>query len=212
MKEKLNDLRQNYDKYELVEDNIPDNPYNLFKLWFDDTKNSNIVEANAMTLGTVNELGQVKLRVVLLKEYGIDGFTFFTNYNSEKGKNISFNNKASILFFWDILHRQVRIEGEIVKISREETLEYFNSRPYESKIGAIASYQSLELESRESLEIRYQSLLKEYPENPPCPENWGGYILKANYIEFWQGRANRLHDRIVYELLNNDWQIKRLYP
>jgi len=165
-----------------------------------------------MTLGTVSSDGQVKLRVVLLKEYGAEGFTFFTNYNSEKGKNISFNNKASLLFFWDRLHRQVRIEGEIVKISREETLEYFNSRPYESKIGAIASNQSSELESRESLEERYNKLLIDYPENPPCPENWGGYVLKPSYIEFWQGRESRLHDRIVYEF-TNDWQIKRrLYP
>ncbi len=211
MKEKLNDLRQNYNKFELVEESVPKNPLELFKIWFEDTKNSEILEANAMTLGTVSSDGQVKLRVVLLKEYGVEGFTFFTNYNSEKGKNISFNNKASLLFFWDRLHRQVRIEGEIVKVCREETLEYFNSRPYESKIGAIASNQSSELESRESLEERYNKLLIDYPENPPCPENWGGYVLKPSYIEFWQGRESRLHDRIVYEF-TNDWQIKRLYP
>jgi pyridoxamine 5'-phosphate oxidase len=153
-----------------------------------------------------------QIRIDLLKEYSLNGFVFFTNYDSKKGKELINNNNASILFFWESLHRQIRIQGKVEKIDRKDTIEYFNSRPYESRIGAIASNQSSHLESREILEKRYQDLKQKYPENPPCPENWGGFILKPNSFEFWQGRESRLHDRIVYELINNDWKTKRLYP
>jgi len=213
MKENIGHLRVNYDKFQLLEENIPSNPFELFRGWFENAKNhSEVIEPNAMTIATVDENNAPQIRIVLLKEYSLNGFVFFTNYDSKKGKELINNNNASILFFWESLHRQIRIQGKVEKIDRKDTIEYFNSRPYESRIGAIASNQSSHLESREFLEKRYQDLKQKYPENPPCPENWGGFILKPNSFEFWQGRESRLHDRIVYELINNDWKTKRLYP
>ena len=212
MKEKLNDLRVNYDKFELIEEFLPYSPFELFKLWFDDTKDSSIMEPNAMTLGTTDEEGNPKLRIVLLKEFSNDGFVFFTNYISDKAKQLSQNKNAALLFFWNELHRQVRIEGEVEKLSREESIEYFNSRPYESRLGAIVSKQSSVLSSRQDLINKFNEAKDKYPDEPPCPDNWGGYVLKPTYFEFWQGRESRLHDRIVFEKNINDWKIKRLYP
>ncbi len=211
MKENLGDLRVNYDMFQLLESDLPKNPLELFKKWFDETKNSSIMEPNAMTLGTIDENNKVKLRIVLLKELNTNGFVFFTNYSSEKAKQLNGNNNGSLLFFWNELHRQVRVEGTVTKIAREDSIAYFNSRPYESRIGAMVSNQSEVIKSREVLDKKYKELIEKYPENPPCPENWGGYILKPNYFEFWQGRESRLHDRIVFKL-ENDWLINRLSP
>jgi pyridoxamine 5'-phosphate oxidase len=211
MKENLGDLRVNYDMFQLLEKDLPDNPFVLYKKWFEDAKNSSIMEPNAMTLGTLDEENKIKLRIVLLKEFNADGFVFFTNYTSDKGKQLIKNDNASLLFFWNEIHRQVRIEGNVTKISREESVTYFNSRPYESRIGALVSNQSEIIENREILDVKYKQLLEMYPENPPCPENWGGYILKPSYFEFWQGRESRLHDRIVYKFEEN-WKKYRLSP
>lgn len=212
MKENLSDLRVNYNKFELLEEFLPESPFQLFKLWFEEAKDSSIMEPNAMTLGTCDENGNPKLRIVLLKEFNLNGFVFFTNYLSDKAKQIFQNNNASLLFFWNELHRQVRIEGEVEKLSRDESVEYFNSRPYESRIGAIISKQSSSLSNRNELEEKFEQAKDKYPDEPPCPENWGGYILKPKYFEFWQGRESRLHDRIVFQNENSNWQIKRLYP
>lgn len=213
MKENLNDLRVNYNKFELNEADLSNNPFDLFKDWFDTARQTKeILEPNAMTLATVNEHYQPSARIVLLKEFNSEGFIFFTNYKSKKGKELIQNPNASILFFWESLYRQIRIEGVVSKITREETELYFNSRPYESRIGAMASEQSSKLSSREILEKKYLELQEVNPENPSCPENWGGFILKPKYFEFWQGRQSRLHDRVVYELNNKNWEIGRLYP
>lgn len=214
MKEHLGHLRVNYNKFELNEEDLNKDPFALFKEWFDIAhQDDEILEPNAMTLATVGNDLQPKIRIVLLKEYSKSGFTFFSNYNSSKGSDINQNPKASLLFFWESLHRQIRINGLVEKISRKETEDYFNSRPYESRLGAIASTQSEVLENRESLQKRFEDLRSMYPEDPPCPEHWGGYILIPNYFEFWQGRESRLHDRITYSIDNGgNWNIKRLYP
>lgn len=213
MKENLNDLRVNYNKFELNEEDLSNDPFDLFKNWFEIARQEKeILEPNAMILATVNENSQPSARVVLLKEYNSEGFVFFTNYNSKKGRELVQNPNASILFFWESLFRQIRIEGVASKVSREETELYFNSRPYESRIGAIASNQSSMLDSRNTLEKKYSELQEMYPDNPSCPENWGGFILKPEYFEFWQGRQSRLHDRVIYKLKEKVWEIGRLYP
>lgn len=208
---RISNMRKNYEKGELLEDKIEKNPFRQFEIWFDEILNSNIYEPNAMILATaLNNLPSA--RVVLLKGFSENGFKFFTNYLSRKGKELEQNNNAALLFYWMEFERQVRIEGIIEKISREESLEYFNSRPLESRYGALASNQSEVIPDREFLQKKFNQLKEQYGENPPMPENWGGFILKPKLFEFWQGRPNRLHDRIVYEKNNNDWKIYRLSP
>ena len=206
----LSDHRRNYVKHELVEGNISNNPYEQFAQWFDDAGKAGLIEPNAMTLATATETGKPSARVVLLKAFSEKGFVFYTNYHSRKGAEISENNQGAILFYWDVMERQVRIEGVIEKVELRLSDEYFASRPYESRLSAIVSEQSEVIPSRQFLEdrleeVRNTGIVKR-------PENWGGYILKANYFEFWQGRASRLHDRIVYALENGTWAIKRLAP
>jgi len=186
------------------------NPIEQFDKWFKEAINSQIEEPNAMSLATVNKDLQISVRIVLLKDYSENGFTFFTNYNSNKGKDIEFNNKVGLNFFWGILQRQIRIQGIAYKISKEESEKYFNSRPIGSRISAIISPQSQKIPNREFLEEKYKKILES--NKIEKPENWGGYIVKPYLIEFWQGRENRLHDRIVYELINNNWEIYRLAP
>lgn len=210
-KEELQNLRQHYNTGGLMERDLEDNPFDQFKTWFKEASNSGIIEPNAMTLSTVDG-NKPKSRIVLLKEINEDGLVFYTNYQSHKGKEIKENNNANLLFFWDRQARQIRIEGVIEKIPREDSIEYFNSRPYESRIGAISSEQSKVISDRNLLVDRFNELLDKYPDNPPCPENWGGYLLKPEKFEFWQGRQSRLHDRLVYELENNNWKIYRLSP
>ncbi|MCX6198326.1 MAG: pyridoxamine 5'-phosphate oxidase [Bacteroidetes bacterium] len=206
----LHDNRRNYTKHELTEKKISPNPYEQFGWWLEDATNDGILEPNAMTLSTATKEGKPSSRIVLLKAFSEEGFIFYTNYHSRKGKEISENNSAALLFFWDKLERQVRLEGIIEKIGVHLSEKYFATRPFESKLSAIVSEQSEEIPSREFLEDKLEALKESGETNRP--ENWGGYILKTDYFEFWQGRASRLHDRIVYELENGAWKIKRLAP
>jgi pyridoxamine 5'-phosphate oxidase len=206
----LHEHRRNYTRHELVEHKISPNPYQQFGWWLEDATNDGILEPTAMVLSTATKDGKPSSRVVLLKAFDESGFIFYTNYHSRKGKEISENNTACLLFFWDKLERQVRIEGIIEKIEVELSEKYFSSRPFESKLSAIVSEQSEEVPSREYLEDKLLALQKSG--EAIRPEHWGGYILKADYFEFWQGRASRLHDRIVFELENGAWKIRRLAP
>lgn len=208
----LHEFRKEYIKDTLSVSDVEKDPLNQFKLWFEDAKNADFIDPNAMVLSTVDELNKPSSRVVLLKEVSKGGFVFFTNYMSRKGDDIKENNNASLLFFWDKLERQVRIEGVIEKITHEESKEYFFSRPKESQIGAWASKQSAVLKSREYLEKRVKDYTEKFGENVEYPEFWGGYRLHPNYLEFWQGRASRLHDRIIYKNEEMKWNIYRLYP
>lgn len=183
-----------------------------FRTWFDEAINAEVLEVNAMTLATVGANGTPNARIILLK--GIDeGFVFFTNYRSEKGRELETNNKAALTFFWAELERQVRIKGVVEKVSAEESDAYFFSRPFGSQIGAWVSPQSKKIESREVLVANQLEIEQNFSEKPmQRPKHWGGYRLFPNKIEFWQGRPSRLHDRIVYELIDGAWKISRLAP
>lgn len=209
--ENLHHFRKSYTKFELHEDQVETDPLKQFSFWFKEAVEDGSFEANAMIVSTVSKNLQPSSRVVLLKQLVEEGFIFFTNYDSKKGQDLSENNNASILFFWEKLERQVRIEGTIEKVPEQISEDYFNARPKLSQIGAVISEQSKALENREMLESKFKNFDKE--NKIKRPENWGGYILKPKYFEFWQGRANRLHDRLVYTVSNhNKWDIKRLYP
>lgn len=206
-------IRKDYMLRSLSEVDVNKNPIKQFADWWDEAIDSNIEEANAMTLATVNEQGYPSARIVLLKDFNENGFVFFTNYESRKGKSLLINPKASIVFFWKELERQIRIEGVVEKISEEESTAYFTSRPIESKIGAWASPQSKAIESRTFLEERFKHYEQQFSNHAiPKPPHWGGYIIKPSRIEFWQGRPGRLHDRIEYNKNNEGWTIERLAP
>ncbi|MCA2005499.1 MAG: pyridoxamine 5'-phosphate oxidase [Ignavibacterium sp.] len=207
----ISQLRKNYEKGKLIESKVNSDPFRQFEIWFEEVIQSNIYEPNAMILATAFN-NKPSARVVLLKGFDKNGFKFYTNYNSRKGRELNGNPNAALLFYWMELERQVRIEGKIEKLSREESLEYFNSRPLESRYGALASNQSEVIPNREYLEKKFFELKEKFADNPPMPENWGGYTLKPDLFEFWQGRPNRLHDRIVYEKSENSWKIYRLSP
>ncbi len=208
----LRNMRLSYEQDQLSEANIDKNPFVQFKFWFDQVVKAKIVEPNAMTIATATKTGTPSARVVLLKSFDEIGFIFFTNYGSRKGKELLENPFASLLFWWKEFERQVRIEGWIEKISRNESEQYFNLRPLKSRYGALASNQSEAVVGREILEKKFAKLEKQFGENPPMPENWGGYKLIPNKFEFWQGRRDRLHDRICYEKVKDDWKIFRLQP
>lgn len=213
MKDKVVDLREEYNKDSLDIKDLAQNPIVQFEYWFDEAVGANLPEPHAFMVSTVNTEGKPSARIVLLRNADENGFTFFTNYNSRKGHDIEAKPYASATFFWQQLQRQVRIEGTIEKVSVQESDEYFASRPRESQIGAWASNQSQVLESREALEQRVASLTKEYEgKDIPRPPHWGGYRIKPTQIEFWQGRPSRLHDRFLYTLDNNNWKINRLNP
>ena len=214
MSRSIADIRKDYMLHSLSEKDVAPNPIDQFTRWWDDALNSEIDEVNAMTLATVTAEGFPSARIVLLKGYTEDGFVFFTNYESHKGKELAQNPRACLVFFWKVLERQVRIEGNVEKISAEESESYFQSRPIGSRIGAWASPQSTVISGREVIENNVVELEKKYANTPiPRPEHWGGYIVKPVNIEFWQGRSSRLHDRILYtaqkDLL---WKIERLAP
>jgi len=202
--------RRNYNLHELTEQKISPNPYEQFSWWFEDATGAEIIEPNAMVLSTATKTGKPSSRIVLLKIFDENGFVFYSNYHSRKGKELTENNQASLLFYWDKLERQVRIEGTIERIEAHLSDEYFAARPFESRLSAIVSEQSEEIPSRQFLEDKLEEVRK--AGSVHRPEYWGGYILKADYFEFWQGRASRLHDRIVYDLENGAWKIKRLAP
>jgi pyridoxamine 5'-phosphate oxidase len=208
----LKNLRFNYVRNELPESNIEKDPFVQFKNWFDLVIKENIVEPNAMTIATATKFGVPSARMVLLKGFDESGFTFFTNYNSRKGRQLLENPFASLVFWWKEFERQIRIEGKVEKVSRKESEDYFKSRPLKSRFGALASEQSEVVENRKLLEMKFSELEKKYSDNPPMPENWGGYKLVPTYFEFWQGRRDRMHDRICYEKVNNNWKIFRLQP
>lgn len=206
----LHHYRNNYLKNSLNEGDLPQNPLDLFRLWFEDALQKNVYEANAMVLSTV--LGnRPSSRVVLLKELNALGFVFYTNYESRKGKELEQNRHAALNFFWRELEKQVRIEGVVEKIDHKMSTKYFNSRPFESRVSAIVSPQSQPIASRQVLEDKQKDLLLK-PDQVVCPPYWGGYCLVPERIEFWQGRADRLHDRIVYQLEKSDWHHSRLAP
>ena len=213
IREQLPHIRDNYDLGELHESQIAKSPVIQFEKWFEEALMAEISEVNAMTLATVFSQ-QPTIRVVLLKGLDEKGFVFFTNYESRKAQEIAGNPKAAVNFFWKELHRQIRIEGRIEKISFEESNTYYQSRDRGSRIGAWASPQSQVIENREELEDRVNEFTQKYEgkEEIPCPEHWGGYRLVPYYFEFWQGRPSHLHDRIVYEKEVNVWNIQRLAP
>ena len=208
------DIRRDYKLQTLSEKDVAEHPIRQFDKWWEQAINSNIDEVNAMTLATVSKDGQPSARIVLLKGYDDNGFVFFTNYNSRKGHELQDNNKACLVFFWKELERQIRIEGSIQKISSIDSDAYFASRPALSKIGAWASPQSETVPSRTYLEERLNEMEKNFNgKEIQRPEHWGGYSLQPNYIEFWQGREGRLHDRICYNLNNEGkWSTGRLAP
>lgn len=215
MAEDLSSYRKSYQKFELLEQNCPENPMELFQKWFLNANSSETVEeANAVSLSTIGIDDFPKSRMVLLKKYTWEGFIFYTNYNSEKGKAIEINNHVCLSFFWPVLEQQIIIKGTAEKISKNLSDGYFESRPEGSKLGSWASNQSSVVSSREELD----NSLKEYEykfdgKEIPRPSHWGGFIVKPVSIEFWQGRPNRMHDRIRYTLLKDfSWKLERLAP
>lgn len=215
MEKDLSNYRKSYDKQELLESNIGDNPMQLFQTWFHEVDNKfDDGETNAMTISTIGLDGFPKSRVVLLKKFTYEGFIFYTNYESEKGKAIHNNPNVCLSFFWQKAERQVIIKGRVEKISENLSDGYFESRPRGSQLGALVSYQSEVIESREVLEEQLKQLESKFEgKEIPRPEYWGGFIVKPVEIEFWQGRANRLHDRIRFKLdTDYNWQIDRLSP
>ena len=205
-------LRKNYTFGQLSETEVPHKPLPLFQLWFDQAIKAECPEPNSMTLATANQAGNPSARIVLLKGADENGFTFFTNYESQKGRDLAIRPQAALLFHWHELERQVRIQGIVERVSSAESDGYFHSRPPASRIGAWASPQSAVIPNREFLEDAEQRLRSEFGDAPPRPEHWGGYRLRATEMEFWQGRPSRLHDRIHYKLDNGIWQITRLAP
>ena len=215
MKSDISDYRKSYLKGFLSENEIFDNPLKLFNKWFDEISVNNLeIEINAMTLSTIDNDGFPRNRVVLLKYFSDEGFTFFTNYNSNKAKSILNNNKVSLSFFWEKMERQIIIKGRAFKTTDDISDNYFNSRPLGSKIGAlVSSNQSSVIPSRSFLENEFKKIKKQYENtNISRPINWGGFIVKPIQYEFWQGRENRLHDRIRYNKKDNKWIIERLSP
>lgn len=205
-------LRKNYTFGQLSETEVPPNPLSLFQVWFDQAVKAECPEPNSMTLATADLAGNPSARIVLLKGADEAGFTFFTNYESQKGKDLAARPQAALLFHWHELERQVRIKGIVERVSAAESDEYFHSRPAASRIGAWASPQSAEIPNREFLEEAEKRFAADFGDKPPRPEHWGGYRLHPTEIEFWQGRPSRLHDRIHYQLEGSSWRIARLAP
>lgn len=215
MSKDLSDYRKSYEKEELLEANCPENPMELFQKWFHNADASETVdETNAMTISTIGKDGYPKSRVVLLKKFTWEGFIFYTNYTSEKGKAILANNNVCISFFWPALEQQIIIKGKAEKIAENLSDGYFESRPDGSKLGAWASDQSEVVDSREELEKSLKTYQQQFEgKEIPRPDHWGGFIVKPVSLEFWQGRPNRLHDRIRYSLLEDfSWKMERLAP
>lgn len=210
----IKDLRQNYETRTLEEDNVNKDPFKQFQLWMDEALAADFVEPNAMNVATVNKDGDISSRMVLLKGFDEKGFVFFTNYQSNKANDLASINKAALNVWWDKLHRQVRINGLVEKVSREETVKYFHSRPRGSQIGAVASQQSRVIKNHVMLEEEYKKIESQFEgQEIPCPEHWGGYRVIPEQFEFWQGRPNRLHDRLRYAKTDSDeWKIERLSP
>ena len=211
----ISDLRQSYENApRLSRADLADDPVDQFRAWFDQAVSAKIMEPNAMTLATVDADGRPDARVVLLKDADARGFTFYTNYQSAKAKQVAEHGEVALVFYWDVLFRQVRIRGPITKVDRDEALAYWKTRPRASQLGALASEQSAELKDRAQLEAVFAELAERYnnDEPIPLPDDWGGYRVVPSTIEFWQGQRSRLHDRLVYVRDAEGWQVKRLAP
>lgn len=214
MNRDIQDLREDYRLGSLIESQVPESPFELFKEWFDDAQAAQVPEPNAMTIATVNRDGKPSARIVLLKGYHDKGFIFYTNYDSRKGQDIAANPFVSVVFLWKEIERQVRIEGSVIKLSEEKSTKYYHSRPKDSQIGAWASPQSSIIKDRSVLEDKYILISEQYRsiDQLPKPPNWGGYVIQPKMIEFWQGRSSRLHDRLRYSSVEDNWQMDRLAP
>jgi len=209
----LGSLRRDYRRAELLEDDVDADPIAQFQRWFDEAMAAGVAEPNAMTLATASPSGEPSARIVLLKGLGPDGFVFFTSYDSAKGREMAANPRAALVFFWKELERQVRIEGDVSQVSAEESDTYFHSRPRGSQLGAIASRQSASIPSRATLDQRLAEAEGRYADREiPRPDTWGGYRVAPRRIEFWQGRPNRLHDRILFRREGGAWVRERLSP
>ncbi len=212
-KVELQKLREEYSLSSLDESDVSQNPIDQFKQWIEEALKAGVPEPNAMNLATVDKKGRPHSRIVLLKGFDENGFVFFTNYASDKGKEIEENPHVSLCFFWIELERQIRIDGVAKKISKVESEAYFKSRPHMSQIGALASNQSEIVENRLFLEQKFEKLEAKFTEGEvPMPESWGGYVIDPSALEFWQGRRSRLHDRVKYEWKADNWIINRLSP
>ncbi|MGB9108785.1 MAG: pyridoxamine 5'-phosphate oxidase [Telluria sp.] len=211
--ERVADLRKDYGQARLDEADVADDPIQQFTRWFEEALKAEVNEPNAMGVSTVDERGRPSSRIVLVKQFDARGFTWYTNYDSHKGTQLSGNPFASLLFFWSELERQVRIEGKVERTSAEESDKYFNSRPLKSRLSAIASHQSAPIASRADLEYNYEEVARQCGETPQRPQNWGGFRLVPERIEFWQGRRSRFHDRVVYTRQEDgSWTRQRLQP
>lgn len=207
------DLRIDYKRADLSEADTVADPIAQFRLWFDEVLQAQVPEANAMSVATVGEDGRPSSRIVLIKDINDQGFTWFTNYHSRKGRELLHHPFAALLFHWIELERQVRIEGRVERVSSEENDTYYYSRPVGSQLGAIASRQSEPADNREAIEAQLDAVKQQFGDKPVRPEHWGGYRLIPDRIEFWQGRPSRLHDRIVYiRDADGIWQKQRLQP
>lgn len=206
-------VRKEYTERQLSETDLAPDPFAQFKIWYDEAVTAQVIEPNAMTLATATTDGIPSARIVLLKGFDAQGFLFFTNYESQKGKELAANTHAALVFYWAILERQVRLTGRISQMGHTESEKYFRSRPVGAQLGAWASAQSQPIASREVLEARLAKLSVEYAgKEIPMPPYWGGYRLQPTMFEFWQGRVNRLHDRLRYTRSETQWQIERLAP
>jgi pyridoxamine 5'-phosphate oxidase len=205
-------LRISYEQGELNESDVNHNPIQQFNIWLQEAIANLVSEPNAMVLATANKNGEPSARNVLLKSADEKGFIFFSNKQSDKAKDLTENPQATLLFSWLSQHRQVIVKGKVSEISREESNEYFQTRPYGSKISAWVSNQSQVIKNREVLEQKVKEFMDKYPEEVPMPDFWGGYILKPESVEFWQGRPSRLHDRIRFTKKENSWIIERISP
>jgi pyridoxamine 5'-phosphate oxidase len=211
--ERVAGLRKDYGQASLDERDVADDPIQQFTRWFEEALKAEVNEPNAMGVSTVDERGRPSSRIVLIKQFDERGFTWYTNYDSQKGRQLNGNPFAALLFFWSELERQVRIEGKVERTSAEESDKYFNSRPLKSRLSAIASHQSAPIASRADLEHNYEDVARQYGEAPQRPDNWGGFRLVPERIEFWQGRRSRFHDRVVYTRQEDgSWTRQRLQP
>ncbi|MBX2933393.1 MAG: pyridoxamine 5'-phosphate oxidase [Ferruginibacter sp.] len=214
MKKDIAGIRKDYQLKSLLEQDLASNPFKQFSKWWEEAVESEILEVNAMTLATATPSGMPNARIVLLKSFSDEGFVFFTNYNSKKGNELLENPHAALVFFWKELERQVRITGRVEKISNQDSDEYFQSRPVGSRIGAWASPQSKVIVSRDVIEKNILAAEEKFASGViDRPLHWGGYVVMPTVIEFWQGRLNRLHDRLQYSLQQDgSWKIERLAP
>ncbi|CAI8313979.1 MAG: Pyridoxine/pyridoxamine 5'-phosphate oxidase [Flavobacteriia bacterium] len=208
----LSDQRKNYEWGQLMEGDLKSHPMDQFDHWFEEYRPVCSGEVNAMMLSTMGAMGATA-RVVLLKMYDPSGFVFFSNYESRKGGELLKDDRAGLLFFWQELQRQVRVQGRVQRLSEEESTAYFSSRPRTSQLGAWASHQSQVIKDREELESGFEKLKMEFEgKDIKKPNNWGGYRLQPERMEFWQGRSSRLHDRLEYYRAENTWKVRRLAP